>query len=308
MFQQSHKFQSMQRECPICKNPYEADPGRLKFGRQTTCSRKCSYELRRKAITKQVTLICAVCCSSFTRRPSGVKSKHAICCSKECKNKAVTLGLIPHKVTSPYQYTTESKARMVEASRKPKGKRFSHPLICTNCGKDFEDPNWGRARKSGKTFCSVSCCNTYRSGANNPAWRGGHPKYYGSNWRVVRRQARVRDDFTCQRCGKKRRRLPDVHHIQPINTFNTLEAANFLENLVCLCHNCHMFVEWHGMDFRPKTVHQKANHKAASGFERKPSHVTAYPTYPPKFLKTSTPRPAPNERKPTCTFRLKSRT
>src|SRR5699024_11048223 len=31
------------RECPVCAVSYEADPVRLRHGRQTTCSRACSY-------------------------------------------------------------------------------------------------------------------------------------------------------------------------------------------------------------------------------------------------------------------------
>ncbi|OGB20608.1 MAG: hypothetical protein A3I66_22850 [Burkholderiales bacterium RIFCSPLOWO2_02_FULL_57_36] len=32
--------------CPVCGNNYFADPVRLKHGRQSTCSRACSYKLR----------------------------------------------------------------------------------------------------------------------------------------------------------------------------------------------------------------------------------------------------------------------
>jgi predicted HNH restriction endonuclease len=46
-------------------------------------------------------------------------------------------------------------------------------------------------------------------------------------------------------------RAPDVHHIKAIGSFATTEEANHLGNLVCLCHSCHMYVEWHGMDFTP---------------------------------------------------------
>ena len=42
---------------------------------------------------------------------------------------------------------------------------------------------------------------------------------------------------------------PDVHHIQPVGTFEDPEKANFLANVVSLCHPCHMYVEWHGLDF-----------------------------------------------------------
>ena len=36
----------MLRVCLVCDVQYDADPGRLKHNRQTTCSRKCSYKLR----------------------------------------------------------------------------------------------------------------------------------------------------------------------------------------------------------------------------------------------------------------------
>ncbi len=36
----------VQRCCPICGTSYLAAPYRLKHGRQTTCSRACSYQLR----------------------------------------------------------------------------------------------------------------------------------------------------------------------------------------------------------------------------------------------------------------------
>ncbi len=40
------------RTCPVCSIEYYADPQRLKHGRQTTCSRFCSYKLRAKKHTK----------------------------------------------------------------------------------------------------------------------------------------------------------------------------------------------------------------------------------------------------------------
>ena len=38
-------------QCPACSKEYEADPGRLKHGRQTSCSRECSYILRGKKMS-----------------------------------------------------------------------------------------------------------------------------------------------------------------------------------------------------------------------------------------------------------------
>lgn len=242
------------RICPVCKSSYTADPKRLKFGRQTTCSRDCSYRQRSKKISKKVELVCATCKKHYFRSPSSIRYK-VNCCSRKCAGQARTAGLIPHIVTRKYTYTEDSKARLIATARSPKGKRVLHPLVCHNCRKTFEDPHWGRMRKSGVEFCSLKCCNEYRRGDKNPAWRGGHPEYYGSNWRSIRREVRERDNYTCQRCNKKPTRLPDVHHIKPIGTFDTPEEGNYSENLISLCHSCHMFVEWHGIDFEwPKQV------------------------------------------------------
>lgn len=240
----------MNRTCPVCNVAYNANPTRLKFGRQTTCSRKCSYLFRGQLLTTSKELTCGYCGSKFRRSPSSAKTKHGLnYCSRECGYQAARRGLTPHEVTKKYTYTEESKARLVAAASKPKGKRVYHPLTCSNCGVRFEDKWYGRARKSGMTFCSPKCCNEYRKGDKNPAWRGGHPEYYGNNWRAIRRAVRERDSYTCQRCGKKPPKLPDVHHIKPIGTFKTPEEGNYPENLVSLCHPCHMYVEWNGMDF-----------------------------------------------------------
>jgi hypothetical protein len=152
-------------------------------------------------------------------------------------------------VVKPYTYTPESKASMLAASRKPKGKRTKHKITCANCGTVKHDPSYGRERVSGLAFCSLACCNAYRVGENNPAWRGGHDKYYGPSWRPARRAARKRDGHRCRRCGAISERAVDVHHVVPFNTFTSHEEANRLVNLVSLCHPCHMLVEWHGIDF-----------------------------------------------------------
>ncbi len=39
----------VERECPNCKKIYQANASRLKHGRQTSCSRACSYQIRGRA-------------------------------------------------------------------------------------------------------------------------------------------------------------------------------------------------------------------------------------------------------------------
>ena len=62
--------------------------------------------------------------------------------------------------------------------------------------------------------------------------------YNSKRWKVVRGIALRRDHFTCQRCGG---RAEEVHHVielTPDNINNTRIALS-IDNLECLCHNCH---------------------------------------------------------------------
>lgn len=240
-----------ERGCPVCASRYLADPKRLKRGRQTTCSRACSYKRRNlQKVRSAHDKPCPVCGHSVLRSASKLKSKHgSVFCSRNCHYKGRSLGLTKRIVTKPYTYTPEGKAALLAASRKPKGKRRHHYLTCLNCLKVFDDLNRGRKRRSGMIFCSLSCCNAYRKGASNPSWRGGHPEYYGPDWRKVRREVRERDGHMCLRCGAATQKWPDVHHIVPVSSFENPNDAHFLDNVVSLCHPCHMFVEWRGIDF-----------------------------------------------------------
>ncbi len=237
------------RTCPICATLYEADPGRLKLGRQKTCSRACSYRLRASARSNRQCLTCATCGAEVRRSPHRLaRVRHAVFCSRACHYAGRATGATRRVVTDPYVYTPQGKAAMMAASMRPKGQRRFHPTTCASCGITFDDPSDGRARSSGLSFCSLPCCNAYRKGPNNPAWRGGHPNYYGPDWRRLRREVRARD-ATCPRCGAPPRRALDVHHIKSVAAFANPNDANTLDNLVALCHHCHMFVEWNGIDF-----------------------------------------------------------
>lgn len=111
--------------------------------------------------------------------------------------------------------------------------------MCEGCGLEFE-----QKRKKAK-FCSRDCATNCLSGHLNGNWRGGHKHWSpgrlgkdkdGLSWRIQRRLAWERDNFTCQHCGKVPKRKPDVHHIDP--WMNSMSHA--LENLICLCQSCHL--------------------------------------------------------------------
>jgi len=81
-------------------------------------------------------------------------------------------------------------------------------------------------------------------GEKNHRWNPDSTGYYGQNWHNIREQIIERDEV-CQICdhdGSDNRM--DVHHIEPLHTFNSPNEANKLDNLVLLCWPCHKEVEY----------------------------------------------------------------
>ncbi len=70
------------------------------------------------------------------------------------------------------------------------------------------------------------------------------PNQYGKDWPRIRLIVRLRDQFTCQVCGKIEQEAEHhVHHKVPFRQFSDPTMANRLENLVTLCPGCHQRVE-----------------------------------------------------------------
>jgi len=67
-------------------------------------------------------------------------------------------------------------------------------------------------------------------GDKNASWKGGVMKYW-------KRQALVRDDYTCQICGLNEPLIMEVDHIRPKSIRPDIACS--LDNLMTLCPNCH---------------------------------------------------------------------
>jgi hypothetical protein len=85
----------------------------------------------------------------------------------------------------------------------------------------------------------------YRGGLSSKPY-GRRKDHYGQNWEEQRHAALVRDRWRCQDCGLEQQdhveqygRSLHMHHIRPIRSFETPEDANFIENLITLCEDCH---------------------------------------------------------------------
>lgn len=207
-------------ECPTC-------------GRTDFKSRKgmMQHHKRTHGVALRETVECRYCGDGFEVIPS--KSEKSTYCSRECKNK------------------WHSENRSGE----------NHPLYnrieteCEMCGGTIHKKP-SRVKGSDNTFCSIECHREYQSihqtGDDHHNYNGGRADEYGPNWHRQRRKAIERDNGECQNCGDHRSELDrdiHVHHIKPRKEFITNgsldhERANRLDNLVCLCSECHMRVEW----------------------------------------------------------------
>lgn len=110
---------------------------------------------------------------------------------------------------------------------------------CKYCDTRMEvlKTDWERGRGR---FCSHECLSAWMSDQHE-----GEAVYNG-RWRQARRDALRRDEYKCQNCGVDQDELgqnPDVHHIQPVRTFDDPQEAHVLTNLVSLCKSCHTRVE-----------------------------------------------------------------
>lgn len=260
------------KECPQCGKsfPYSSPS---QDGR-TYCSRACQMA------AKRITTTCPTCGKEFWYHSCWPR----IYCSRQCSAKANVTRQLGVVLVAPS--TCEQCGKEITKDNRS-GRRFcssscfgewlsknrngeNHPTykridrVCKQCGQAFKVKPNVLARNEG-VFCNIKCKAEWQKlhpqqhklpvlrGAANPRWKGGVFPYYGPNWRPQRRNARRRDNYTCQRCGKTESELGrqlDVHHIKPFREFGVEnhQAANTLSNLVCLCYRCHTWVENHGLD------------------------------------------------------------
>jgi len=73
-------------------------------------------------------------------------------------------------------------------------------------------------------------------------WREKNPrKTIRPGWEKVRKYILVRDKYMCQNCG---RRATEVHHLDGSGSNRPeKEKNNDYNNLISLCHKCHLFLE-----------------------------------------------------------------
>lgn len=211
-----------QHVCPTCGDEFDTEGGRNKHHAFS----------HGESIAKE-TSTCEFCGEKFSYYPS---DKSGVACS-DCVGSG-----------EEYRNTEGLSHRGLSGSDNPNwsgGRR----VTCDWCGDEvYKSPD--DIQRADHNFCEKECMNLFLSDkyqkCGNPYWRGGYDPEYGYGWWEAREKALERDNHRCQSCGKEKEDIghnPDVHHIKPVRGFDEKEDAHSLDNLICLCRQCHSDVE-----------------------------------------------------------------
>lgn len=240
--------------CDYCNQPFHAYRGPSRKTPPRYCSRACHD----KGWAKAQTFICEECNKPFNACITEARNNPRFC-SRGCRNKNVAsiVDVICQECGKVFR--TNSSFNRKYCSKKCTGKhsymalrkkamssQTSEDRFCPVCNNALNR----RQRSGGRIFCSRECW--HRWGVEHGTFcikeQADNAGYRGPNWQQQRRNARARDDYTCQRCGITELTLGvqlSVHHIIPFKSFSldNYVAANALENLLCLCESCHGIIE-----------------------------------------------------------------
>lgn len=195
------------------------------------CSPSCRSKYNSRYVAQcqpnRVKTSCAYCGKELLLEPYRILEKNF--CSNSCRGK---YGL---KIKWPHGITTQT-------------------VTCSFCNKSIEIPKWEYRlrleRGQIQFFCDRVCFSGWKSanwnGKRNPSWKGGWTPH-GTGWDAVCEIVRHEQNYTCEDCGvteKELGRALDVHHKIPARLFANRKEASNRENLVGLCHPCHMRREY----------------------------------------------------------------
>lgn len=176
---------------------------------------------------------CLLCSKNFIwdARPSRVKAGWGKFCSNSCRSKYYI------RRTKIWEHLRGKKSWNNNQKK----------VTCDACGKEFLTSSSNRNYK--RKFCSRKCFGTavmswtkpFEKGVNNLNWKGGvtqlNELLRGSSeyqrWRAI---IFKRDNYTCQICGQRGRKI-EANHIKTFSEYSTLRLEE--TNGITLCKNCH---------------------------------------------------------------------
>jgi len=149
-----------------------------------------------------------------------------------------------------YIKTPEHKEKLREAAKKPKSKETIEKIIKAR----ENNPNYENSKKQISETLKQKYKNKeiassfYIDGRYKNDPLSDYNLYNGQFTQELKKEVRQRDNWTCQKCGKKRSAV--CHHIDED------KSNNIIDNLIILCKNCH--AKYHSIkDKRSKDIEKE---------------------------------------------------
>lgn len=194
------------KTCKNCSAEYERpySLGLKLWARRQFCSRLCRDNAQRGEMRSPRSIMrCQTCSNEFAVLPHRLEARY---CSRSC----------------------HSRAKVGEKAANWQGGKPK----CIDC------PNL--VSTTGAKRCRA-CSDIFRSGPNNPAWKGGvtpeqRAVRTSATYRYWRKHVFQRDDYTCQACGERGGKLNADHEL-PFALYPDLRFE--ILNGRTLCEDCH---------------------------------------------------------------------
>ena len=160
-----------------------------------------------------------------------------------------------NKKTNQLKVNRNTKIK-VKTENLPKGSGVKVKVQCDYCNKiyEMEYRNYYCINHQGKIYCNHCAPTVLISGENSPFWKinksneeriigRDYPEYHEFIKRVL-----IRDNYTCQCCGKKSTKNMVVHHLYGYASFPEYRVDQ--TQAITLCNNCHIsFHSWHQQQY-----------------------------------------------------------
>lgn len=192
------------------------------------CGQKIEIKTKRDLIRKK--FCCRSCSAKYYSEKGIFKFDWG---NKEAAEKAKEKMRKPHKITK-----TLLKAAQKRGLKRKGTKTKSDLIVCKYCGKDFfiaHCRNNGSVSKWGQKQIRQYCSNKCRCLASRKVESLKVDKVRLEEWGL---KVFKRDDYVCQKCGCKRKRLLQAHHKKSKAQYP--ELAYDVDNGETLCVYCHI--------------------------------------------------------------------
>lgn len=226
--------------CPICGKSYQANPQKLKHGRQSTCSRECSYIYRGRKCSTATEVHCSRCGKPFSVTPSKLQRGRQYC-STTCAFPP----LIKTCIVCGNTFRTPPSANAM----------FCSPQCCNASEYKSQQSRQSALNNWRDPVIRTKTLEGIARRSLNPAWRNAahfqrgsaHPRFKinkqgrlqeGNRYRYKKWRSDVlkRDNYTCQSCGLRGGKLT-AHHIKAWAEYP--DSRYDVDNGLTLCCPCH---------------------------------------------------------------------